>query len=71
MSAARPSGIDLVAAATEDFRANLRHPRAQALLIDYYVKQGMTSEELRQAMRAAAAPRHAPIRVQIPDTVAA
>jgi hypothetical protein len=71
MSAARPDGIDLIAAATEDFRANLRFPRAQALLVDYYLKLGLTGEQLRQAMRDASVQRHAPIRIQLPGAVAA
>ena len=64
-------GIDLVAAATEDFKANLRFPRARALLVDYYTKLGLTSAELREAIRGATAAGSASIRIELPETVAA
>ena len=76
-AAAFPSSVatelaaDLLAAATADFRANLRHSRALSLLVDYYLKQGLTSEQIRQAVRNASTAPARPIHLVFPVQAAA
>ena len=57
--------------ATADFRANLRHSRSHSLLVDYYLKRGLTSDEIRQAIRNASTAPIRPIRVDLPISTAA
>lgn len=45
---------DLYSGAVGRFRANLRHPRAVPLLVDYYLKQGLPAEDIRLAAQQAA-----------------
>ena len=61
----------LLESATADFRANLRHSRALSLLVDYYLKQGLTSEQVRQAVRNASTAPTRPIHVVLPVQAAA
>jgi hypothetical protein len=48
----------LFLSAVDGLRANLRRPRAYPLLVNYYLKQGLTAEELRLAAEQAAARAH-------------
>ena len=62
---------DLLATATADFRANLKHSRALSLLIDHYLKQGLSTEQVRLAVRSASTAPTRPIRVILPAGSAA
>ena len=56
----------LLETATADFRANLRHSRSISLLVGYYLKQGLTAEQVRQAVRNASTAATRSIRLDLP-----
>ena len=62
---------DLLEAATADFRANLRHARTHSLLVEYYLKRGLTADQIRQAIRNASTTAVSPIRLVLPTQAAA
>ena len=57
---------DLLAAASADFRANLKHSRALPLLVEHYLKRGLTAEQVRLAVRNASTRPTQPIHVILP-----
>ena len=61
----------LLETATADFRAHLRHSRTHSLLVEYYVKRGLTADEIRQAVRNASTAPISPIRLVLPTQAAA
>ena len=61
----------LVQTATADFRANLRHARTHSLLVDYYLKRGLTADQIRQAIRNASTSAVRTIRIDLPSQAAA
>ena len=67
-AAPQPSDLTgrLLDTATADFRANLQHSRSISLLVGYYLKRGLTSEQVRQAVRNASTAATRPIRLDIP-----
>ena len=62
---------DLLETATADFRANLRHARTHALLVGYYLKHGLSADQIRQAIRNASTSPVRTIRVDLPTRAAA
>ena len=62
---------NLLDTATADFRANLRHARTHSLLVDYYLKRGLTAHQIRQAIRNASTTPVRPIRLVLPTQAAA
>ena len=62
---------DLLDTATADFRANLRHARTHSLLVGYYLKRGLSADEIRQAIRNASTSPVRTIRVDLPRQAAA
>ena len=62
---------DLLETATADFRANLRHARTHALLVGYYLKCGLSADQIRQAIRNASTSPVRTIRVDLPTQAAA
>ena len=66
-----PSYSDLLETATADFRANLRHARTHSLLVGYYLKRGLSANQVRQAIRNASTSPVRTIRVDLPTQTAA
>jgi hypothetical protein len=62
---------DLLETATADFRANLRHARTHSLLVGYYLKRGLSADQIRQAIRNASTSPVRTIRVDLPSQAAA
>jgi len=62
---------DLLETATADFRANLRHARTHSLLVGYYLKRGLSADQIRQAIRNASTSPVRAIRVELPTQTAA
>ena len=65
------SHSDLLETATADFRANLRHARTHSLLVGYYLKRGLSANQVRQAIRNASTSPVRTIRVDLPTQTAA
>lgn len=61
----------LLETATADFRATLQRSRSITLLVGYYLKRGLTSEQVRQAVRDASTAPTQSIRLDIPSPEAA
>jgi hypothetical protein len=63
--------VELLHTATADFRANLHHARSHSLLIEYYLKRGLSAEQVRQAIRNASTAPVRSIHVVLPSQTAA